>query len=121
MPEFREILETYGADYEATLERFMGNEKLYLKILDMLFQDENLHKLGEALNSGRLADAFEAAHTLKGVAGNLGLTPLYNAVCVLVEPLRAGEQRGDYPVMYRAVEDEFKKAFELSTALKEGI
>ena len=28
-----------------------------------------------------LDGAFEAAHTLKGVAGNLGLTPLYRSVC----------------------------------------
>ena len=120
MSEFKKILEAYGADYETTLERFMGNEQLYLKILNMLFKDENLHKLGEAIGSGDMTSAFEAAHTLKGVAGNLGLTPLYNAVCVLVEPLRAGEQRADYQVMYKAVGAEFEKAFELSAALKEG-
>ena len=46
MGNFREEFETYGADYETTMARFMGNEALYLRCLEMLFQDENLRRLG---------------------------------------------------------------------------
>ena len=49
MGEFREIFEVYGADYNSTMARFMGNEAMYLKFLDMLFKDDNLEKLGTAL------------------------------------------------------------------------
>ena len=45
MGSFRESFEAYGADYQTTMGRFMGNEKMYLRILDMLFEDENLNKL----------------------------------------------------------------------------
>lgn len=90
MDDFERIFEAYGADYQVTLGRFMGNRKMYMKFLGMLFQDENLSKLGDALEQGDMTSAFEAAHTLKGVTGNMGLTPLYDAVCTIVEPLRTG-------------------------------
>ena len=65
-----------------------------------------------------LDGAFEAAHTLKGVSGNLGLAPLYKAVCALVEPLRLREERDDYPELYRAVRGEFERAVLFLEALK---
>ena len=109
MRDFREIFNAYGADYEATMVRFMGNEKMYLKFLDMLFQDENLRKLGDALKTVVMNSAFEARHKLKGVVGNMGLTPLYEAICVIVEPLRAKEQRDDYGALYQKICDEFQR------------
>ena len=61
MRGFREAFEAYGADYGATMARFMGSETMYLRLLDMLFQDKNLQKLGDAVASGDLRGAFEAA------------------------------------------------------------
>ena len=107
MQNFKELFEAYGADYQDTMSRFMGNETMYLKFLKMLFQDDNLRKLGEAIDSGNLEAAFDAAHTLKGVVGNMGLTPLYKAVCDIVQPLRAREEREDYPLLYQAIQKEF--------------
>lgn len=118
MPGFREVFEGYGGDYDATMARFMGNEKLYLKLLNMLFQDPNLQKLGDSIGAGDLAGAFEAAHTLKGVSANLGLTPFYQAVCVVVEPLRAKEQR-DYAPLYQAIQAEYRRVEELRRRLEE--
>ena len=46
------------------------------------------------LEAGDAEGGFMAAHTLKGIAGNLGFTALYEAVCVLVEFLRAGDLDG---------------------------
>ena len=120
MGRFEEAFGAYGGDYKITMERFMGNEALYIRLLGMLFQDENLDLLGRALDSGDLSGAFSAAHTLKGVAANLGLTPLYKAVGAMVEPLRTGEPRTDYPLMYQTVTAEFQRARELWKLLKEG-
>lgn len=120
MQEFKELFEAYGADYQGTMSRFMGNETMYLKFLKMLFQDDNLHKLGEAIDSGNLKAAFEAAHTLKGVVGNMGLTPLYKAVCDIVIPLRTREERKDYPLLYQAIQKEFLRAEELGENLNRG-
>lgn len=120
MAVFREIFEAYGGDYEATMARFIKNENMYLKFLDMLFQDENLQKLGAGLEEQDLDKAFEAAHTLKGVVGNMGLTPLFSAVCEIVEPLRKREARSDYMELYHVIRGEFVKAEQLRERLKEG-
>lgn len=120
MGGLKECLEAYGADYTATMERFMGNEALYRKIFDMFFQDENLGRLGAALKEEDYTAAFEAAHTLKGVTGNMGLTPLYDAVCALVEPLRARERRDEYQALYREIERQFEAVKALHRQIKGG-
>ncbi|WP_338148938.1 Hpt domain-containing protein [Dysosmobacter acutus] len=119
MRSVQEIFEAYGADYQVTMSRFLGNEEMYLRFLHMLFQDDNLQKLGQALERGDLTAAFEAAHTLKGVTGNLGLTPLYEAVCVIVEPLRDRKEQ-DYAQMYQRIREEFRRADAFLEQLKEA-
>ncbi len=120
MGEFREIFEVYGADYNFTMARFMGKEAMYLKFLDMLFKDDNLEKLGTALEQQDYEAAFAAAHTLKGVVGNMGLTPLFNAVCAIVESLRKREVPEDYNVLYQIIQTGFLQADEFRKKLKEG-
>lgn len=119
MQSFRDKFEAYGGDYADTMARFMGNEAMYRKFLGMLFQDQNLQKLGDALEGGDMQAAFEAAHTLKGVVGNMGLTPLYEAVCAIVEPLRA-KAGGDYASLYQAVRAEYARAEALKNDLAGG-
>ncbi len=118
MTHFEQAFADYGADYQTTLSRFMGSEAMYLRILDMLFQDENLDRLGEALDRGDLTAAFECAHTLKGVAGNLGLEPFYQSICAIVEPLRAREARTDYPTLYQSIRNEYQKAHHFRQTLQ---
>ena len=120
MGEFREIFEVYGANYNSTMARFMGKEAMYLKFLDMLFKDDNLEKLGTALEQQDYEAAFAAAHTLKGVVGNMGLTPLFNAVCAIVESLRKREVPEDYNVLYQIIQTGFLQADEFRKKLKEG-
>ena len=120
MGEFREIFEVYGADYNSTMARFMGKEAMYLKFLDMLFKDDNLEKLGTALEQQDYEAAFAAAHTLKGVVGNMGLTPLFNAVCAIVESLRKREVPEDYNGLYQIIQTGFLQADDFRKKLKEG-
>ncbi|WP_418667060.1 Hpt domain-containing protein [Allofournierella sp.] len=105
----REILESYGSNYEETMERFLEDETFYLKILGMLLKDASMKKLHDALDSKDVAAAFDAAHTLKGISGNLGLTPFYAAVCTMVEALRGRDPEGDYFALYQCVEAEYKR------------
>ncbi len=118
MEKFEKIFEDYGGDYHATMARFMGKGSLYMKIFGMLFRDDNLELLGKAVAEGDLDAAFMAAHTLKGVSGNLGLTPFYDSVCRMVEPLRKREERADYQEMYQEVLDEFKRVESLWSELQ---
>lgn len=86
--KFRQQLEEGGADVEATLKRFMGNDAIYLKFLGKFPNDPNYASLGENMESGNFEEAYKCAHALKGVVGNLGLTPIFDNVSVLVEELR---------------------------------
>ena len=47
----------------------------------------------------------------------MGLTPLYEAVCDIVEPLRHGEKRSDYPAMLEKIEEEFAKVRQMHEEL----
>lgn len=85
---FRQQLEENGADVQATLNRFMGNDAIYQKFLGKFPNDPNYENLGTNIESGNYEEAYKCAHALKGVVGNLGLTPIYEAVSTLVEELR---------------------------------
>lgn len=86
--KFRKQLEESGADVEATLKRFMGNDAIYIKFLGKFPNDPNYANLGENMDSGNFEEAYKCAHALKGVVGNLGLTPIFDSVSTLVEELR---------------------------------
>lgn len=83
-------LKNWGCDVNGALERFLGDEELYVSCLQTVIQDPAYEKLGEALKAQNIKDAFEYSHTLKGVLANMGLTPIYDIDVRIVEPLRAG-------------------------------
>ncbi len=91
--QIRRILIAAGIDYDSALRRMMGKESLYYRFLKKFLEDESYSLLQEALREKRWEDAFCAAHTLKGLTGNLGLTQLYEAIGVLVEKLRHPAQK----------------------------
>lgn len=86
--KFRQQLEENGADVEATLKRFMGNDAIYQKFLGKFPADPNYANLGTNIEAGAFEEAYKCAHALKGVVGNLGLTPIFDKVSALVEELR---------------------------------
>lgn len=102
-----EALKDYGADIEATLERFMEDTELYEDCLRSFAKDENFFLLAQALNDENYVQAFDAAHTLKGVAANLGLTPLLNATGKIVEALRAKNYR-DLNAQYQEIVTQYE-------------
>ena len=85
----KQQLEAAGIDVADALARFMDNEALMLKFLLRFPQDQNFSLLKQAMDSGNVTQAFEAAHTLKGVTGNLAMTQLFQQVSLLVEDLRS--------------------------------
>ena len=90
-----EKLNRFGADTEDGLARCCGSEALYLRLVKMAADEKSFDKLTRAANEKNYKEAFEAAHSLKGVLGNLSLTPLYDKVCKMTELLRA-EEKTDY-------------------------
>ena len=97
-----EELKALGVNTEEGLERCMGKEVFYFKMIKMGLSNECFDTLGKNLADGDLAAAFEAAHALKGVLGNLALTPLYEPIAEITELLRA-KKDADYEEMYKPV------------------
>ena len=94
-------LEAAGIDVDDALGRFLQNEALMMKFLGRFPADTSFPGCREAMARGDAAQAFEAAHTLKGVAGNLSLKRLYEALTPMVEELRAGISPRRPPVWMR--------------------
>ena len=84
-----DTLKAYGANVQEGLGRCMNNEAFYLRLVKMAAGDANFDKLDSALVAGDLTGAFEAAHALKGMLGNLALTPVLKPVAEVTEVLRA--------------------------------
>ena len=81
-------LKEFGANTEEGLARCMGNEALYLRLVSTVADQPDFDRLEECIAEHDLKSAFEAAHAMKGVLGNLSLTPLYEKVCEITELLR---------------------------------
>ncbi len=84
-------LEGAGIDVHEALSRFMNNEGLLKKFLLRFPQDQNYAKLKQAFADRDKDAAFTAAHTLKGVTGNLSMKRLFALLSDMVERLRVGD------------------------------
>jgi len=87
LTEIKRQLREWGADPDTAIERMMNDEKFYRKMLKKFAEEDELCELGIIAREDP-KEGFRIAHNLKGTAGTLGLTPLYNAVCDVVEDLR---------------------------------
>ena len=97
--ERRAALEAAGIDVAQALERMMGSEALLERLLGKFREDRNLQALCGALKAGDLETAVTAAHTLKGVCGNLSMTALHGLLTRQVEALRRGDLDGARELM----------------------
>lgn len=78
---------------EAQVRRiFSNNMGLYERFLLKFPQDTSYHSLCIGMERNNRFEIENAAHTLKGVSGNLGLDRLYRACDALVCTVRAGGQ-----------------------------
>ena len=94
-----ESLRSYGANTEEGLSRCLGNEDFLLKLVRTVPGDANFEELKKAIEARDLERGFECAHALKGMLGNLALTPLYEPVNTITEALRAREERDYGPLI----------------------
>ncbi len=84
-------LKDAGIDVDEALERFMGNQALMEKFLKKFPADTNYTKLEEAILQENKEEALVAAHTLKGVCGNLSMQKMFELMTEQVGLFRAGE------------------------------
>jgi PAS domain S-box-containing protein len=79
-----------GLDTKDGLSRVAGNRKLYLKLIRQFAEQQGpaITQVTDALAKGDTALAERLAHTLKGVAGNIGAKPVQTAAGVLEKLIR---------------------------------
>jgi two-component system sensor histidine kinase/response regulator len=84
-------------DVSAGLARVLGNRKLYCRLLKdfVRHQSNAIAQLQNALANNAPNSIFDLAHGLKGVAGNLSLTRVYD----IASALEAAGRNADQPAM----------------------
>ena len=103
-----EQLRDFGCNVDEGLQRCVNNEQFYLMLVNKLINSTDLSKLGNALESNDLETAFKEAHSLKGTYGNLSITPIYNVLVEMVEPLRKKIEM-DYIPCYQMLVELYNK------------
>ena len=82
-------LNKLGINTDEGVARCMGSEEFYIKLVKMVPDEKGFDSLKAAVDAGDMNAAFEAAHALKGVLGNLSLTNMYEKSSEITELLRA--------------------------------
>lgn len=103
---FIEQLHALEIDADATLARFGGNEALLAKFLKKFLDDPSYSEVQSAWEQKQWDALERAAHTLKGVAGNLGMTRLFSLSNEMVQRIRRKEQEG-LEKLYAELETEY--------------
>jgi PAS domain S-box-containing protein len=83
-----------GIDTAAALRRLMGNESLYVRLLSQFSSKHAFtpSQIGDALAAQDRETAARLAHTVRGVAGNLGIVQLAEAAATLESLIKSGAQ-----------------------------
>lgn len=109
-----EELKALGVDVDDGLKRLSGNENLYKKLLGSFLKTISTHGVQPDFDGNDYQDTIERAHALKGTAGNLSLTPIYEAYTQVVDLLRAGKPEEARPILEKVlpVQDEIIQCIE---------
>ena len=87
----QECYQNLDGDFDQA-EKRLSSEALIMRFLTKFLDDGSFSQLCIAMEEGDRDKAFRAAHTLKGVSGNLSLSRLYLSVSQLTEVLRYGSE-----------------------------
>lgn len=114
--ELFSALQKLNVDVSGTVERFVGNDDIYVQFLNEFSETDRFPDIYKALYSRDTDKLIMHVHKLKGVAGNLGMKDIYNDAEAVIKQLRDGSyERTDEKL--RAIE---AKVSEISLAIKEN-
>lgn len=103
-----DALKELGANTDEGLKRCLNNEDFYLRLVKMSIEDKTFLELKDALERNDLDAAFERAHALKGVLGNVSLTNILEPVKEITEDLRSRTEK-DYTDQVNTILAELEK------------
>jgi signal transduction histidine kinase/CheY-like chemotaxis protein/ligand-binding sensor domain-containing protein/HPt (histidine-containing phosphotransfer) domain-containing protein len=99
-----ELPEIEGIDIAGSLKRVAGNKRVYRNLLEQFAakQADAAGQIAEALHNGDRPLAERLAHTVKGVAGNLGIGKVQSAAARVESAVRSGDAA--LPVLLKELE-----------------
>lgn len=107
-----EQLKKWGANVEEGLARMVDDEEFYDQCIQSFIEDSEFIHLKEFLDAKDYDNAFQSVHSLKGVSGNLSLTPLYQSFSQLTEALRHEKYEG-VPAYYEKMNQEYQSLVQI--------
>lgn len=91
--EFFAQLDKMGVNTKQALDRFMGNEGLFLSFVGQLPEKLNLDRLIRLLEEEDEEGFYMDVHNLKGLAGNLSIEPIYDCAQAILVEFRSSQFR----------------------------
>ena len=84
----KEFYNSIGGNYQSALA-IMMNDMFIERMLDKFFANNVYNDIVSSYEKKDFQAVFAGAHSLKGVAGNLALTPLYEISATITEATRS--------------------------------
>jgi len=111
---FFEELKGLGVDVEEGLERVLDDEPLYETMLGMYIDKVNNNPIAmEDFDADSLDELIRRVHILKGLTGNLAMTPLFAGYLQMLDLLRT-----DHP---KEAAKEYERILPIQTAIMDCI
>jgi two-component system sensor histidine kinase/response regulator len=90
-----------GLDVQGALNRMGGSTKLLRKMITRFSetQFDAMERIRAAIENNDADTAAREAHTVKGLAGNIGATPMAAGAAVVEELLKQGQNHGLVPAL----------------------
>ena len=104
----KQQLEKAGINFKTGMERFLGNETLFVSFLHKFPKDPSFSQLCIYMENSEVQAAFREAHTLKGVAGNLSLDGLSVLLVPFVERLRE-EKLEEAKLLFPSIREKYNQ------------
>ena len=86
-----EELKALGVDTDGGIRRLGGNEALYTRLLGTFVKTIKAQNLQPDFDAADCEGAIERAHAIKGTAGNMSITPLFEGYNEILALLRGGK------------------------------
>ena len=84
-------LKELGVNVEEGVERLGGNAAIYEKMLGSFLKMMKSYVVPLDFDGENYGDVIETAHAIKGAAGNLSVSPIYDSYAEIVNLLRSGQ------------------------------
>ena len=99
------FFDNLGFQYEELMQRFLGNDMLANRFLKTFVDEKTYVQLCSAIEQENYQDIENLAHTLKGIAGNLGLKSIFEDSDRIVKTIRMNQYEKVQPSFEQLQQD----------------